>query len=807
MDIKSDGSSFNQYGSVAIASGTKATEDYTFQLYMTKNGTVKLFGADTGISVAHDFTAEISYDGTKMYGHFIGKDTNGNDKETGANNSWYFTRTIENITALSCALPVGVNIKTLTITANYDDSGWATPPTSLTPGDPYVTGNGQVIKMHARDYITNTDSEGNTKYDKVPEGKAWQMVMDVIHKQGQTASYNKWGSCILSSEEDPINTYYWNNFQVYEHSGSEGSKRGTLNFKSNKGDGNDHVIAQGHKVYQNDNDGYEDYRVIVRYDGNQTYLIRTIILDAEGNPTDQVFNNVWFAARVQHDIDVMSCALPEGTNLKSLAISIAEDSNLMEDVNYAIQNTHTSEYLSCDYQRGPEDHFRTADHASKFQIEFTNNNDLAFHDGDGGLHPTLYILSEVWNEETEQAEWKYLGLDNKPVDSKADAVPYLYSSNSKMIEPINNTGTGSNVTSSKGTAWAISDYNQWDFVFFGNYLVVVTDSNKSVGEKEFGGVTYKSTQYRNNQYVELPTSAKQNQIPNTSEVGYSASIVMDGTMLRVSYNPLKDMFYNITDLDLFGSGTNLYYWYKEQNTLVTYSTASAECGNTVVWNDEENGTNYFGDCTKYSIAEATEIAATLSKNKNDDARDAYHYGTLYSPVAYILPEGVDAYIVKRIPDAGSTTMLLRPFKESGEIVPAKTGVVLYKEDGSDVDPIAETIKLQANCTEEAPEENVLTGLFITGVNPKDGTYYTLGRTKGMGFYRYTGAKLTAFKAFYHSATGGSASYVFDFDHEPPTGLEQLDAVQDTHAAYDLQGRRLTQPKGLFISNGRIILSK
>lgn len=806
MEVETDGlNDYNEHGSVAIADGSKAVSDRTFQIYMAKDGNLYLnLGgtAPTGISCKKNFMFTLKYDGSKLYLYAKGKDAQGNDKEYGANDGASFTCSINNFTQLSCALPEGVNIKTLTITSD-EQLHYATDPKGLANDANYVDGNGEVQLLKAKYYITNKDSENNTKYNYVPQGKAWQMVMDVTHAEGQKTSYNQWGSCILSSSNDPINTYYWNNFQVYEHSGSEGSKRGTLNFKSNKGDGNDHVIAQGHKVYQDDTNGYEDYRVIVRYDGGNVYLIRTIILNSDGSiKTDSegkemIFNNVWFAARVQHDIDVMSCALPTGTNIKSLAISIAEESNLLEDVDYAIQNINTTEYLSCHYLNGPDEHYLTADHASKFQIEFTNNNDLAFHDGDGGLHPTIYIKAEVYNEQTQTVEWKYLGADNKPVDEKANATPFLYSDNSKMIEPISNTGTGSNVTSSKGSAWSIADYNKWNFVFFGNYLVQISNNNINVGETAFGGITYKRNEVRNNDYVALPTTAKQTQIPNTSEVGYSATIAMDGTMLRVNYTPLEDTFYNFTELAFYGSGTTLYYWYKEQSKLIKYSTGIEDNWNEVDGNGKV--INGKGDCTKWSIEKATSIPVKMNQNTAGDAPDGKYYSTIYSPNALVLPEGMTAYAAK---DNG-TTMRMIKIAEGEGILPAKTAAILQCDYYSA--PIDFTLNTNDKSTLDSKITNDLDGTFINFTNPKDGTYYTLSGKNGIGFYKYTGTNLNAFKAFCHSDSS-TARMTFMFDDT--TGIDNLQTEVDNEDAviYDLLGRRHTSTtKGIYIINGKKVL--
>lgn len=669
-------------------------------------------------------------------------------------------------------------------------------------------GSGSVGLLLAASYITNVDSEGNKKYDRVPAGKAWQIIMDVTHDAGQKASFNQYGSCILSSEGDPINTFYWNNFQIFEHT----APRKTLNFKSNKGDGNDHIIAQGHQVLTDA--GYEDYRVIVRYDGGNVYLIRTIILDAQGNPTDQVFNNVWFAARVQNDITVMTSAIPAGTHLKSLQISIAEESNLLEDVEYAIQNNTTKEYLSCHYLNGPDEHYLTADRASRFMIEFTNNNDLAFHDADGGLHPTIYIKAEVWNEQTHQIEWKYLGANNLPVVDKANAIPYLYSDNSKMIEPITNTNVDGQITSEVGTPWAIADYKAWNFIFFGNYLVKISKNGIDVGTEPFGGITYKRTPYRNDQFVALPTNAQQFQMPNTSEIGYSATIAMDATMLRVNYTPLENTFYTITDLDVTGSGSKLYYWNTTEKHLVTYSTTNKESGIVEVWNKKvsENETvNLFGDCSRYTITRATTIPVQMNRIQADNR----YYGSIYCPNALVLPEGVVAYRLDRIQNG---YYVLKPIEL--DILPAETPAILISEADMQNNPSG---NWTLNTTDQTrvTETNRLSGVCEDVANPGveqgvNSTIYVLGnKTAGVGFYPYTGTAIPAFKA-YHQLNGVQAPARFGFrldddDAGLTTDLENVESSSsngDREGLYDIFGRPITTPipGQLYIRSGHKIIN-
>ena len=631
-----------------------------------------------------------------------------------------------------------------------------------------ITGDGKIHFMHAKDYITNIDEHGVKKYETVPTGKAWQFTMDVTHVENQTASYNQWGSCIISSSSDPLNTFYWNNFQVYEHSGSEGSKRGTLNFKSNKGDGNDHVIAQGHKVYQDDTNGYEDYRVIVRYDGNQTYLIRTIILDAEGNPTNQVFNNVWIAARVQNAIDVMSCALPTGTSLKNLAISIAEESNLMEDVDYAVQNIGNKKYLT----GNALDNSIYAGDAAHYQIEWTGNKELTYTDTDGGLHQSFYIKVLDNN-----GDYQYLMTGE-------NQTAFIYSENSKQIQPI----TAKNTV---GDAWAIDENKQWLWDFFANFYVEVAGNNN-------GGLLYMKNGGQqtatNGQYLELPASVTTDNLANSSQVGYMATISKADIRLKVQYSPLLNTFYNITAKTPEAQPV-LYYWYKDQQTLVTYSTTNSQSGKLTDWGEK-------GDCSKFTIAQANKIPIKISFVKS-----AY-YGSIYCPNALTLPEGIIAYRLRGITE--DNNYLLSPIE--GEILPAGTPALLVSEEG-----VQENLSGDWAISLDGPSAisgNQFLGAFENSDNPGNGQsdnspIYVLGNKPDIGFYRYVGSYIPAFKAYYYStAPTASGKFLFTYDNDDLTSISTSNTEEPSAPTiiYDLMGRKVTQMEKnkIYIINGKTI---
>lgn len=651
-------------------------------------------------------------------------------------------------------------------------------------GNNVIDGNGSALLLKAAHYITNIDSEGKRKYDVVPEGKAWQISVDVMHEAGQKKTFNQYGSCILSSTSDPVNTYYWNNFQVFEHA----APRKTLNFKSNKADGNDHIIAQGHQVLTDA--GYENYRVIVRYNGDNVYIIRTIILNAEGNETSQVFNNVWIASRRQSQIDVMSCALPVGTSLKDLKISIAEESNLMEDVDYAIQNIKTEDYLTATFE--PTGWYSPwAGDAAHYQIEWTQSEDLTYTDSDGGLHHSFYIKCLVGDT------YKYLGSNNNTVDNLQDAAAFIYSDNSNQIQPIT-------AKEKVGDAWAINTTNNtWLWDFFANFYVEV-DGNPA------GGLTYMKGGVRqtatNGQYLELPAGVKVSQMANSSQAGFMAEISKQDIRIKVKYTSLENTFYYFTDKST--EAKTLYYWYKGQGTLVTYGSTNTDTGNIEPWGEK-------GDCSKFTITQAQTIPVRMNRNTVGTNADNRWYGTIYCPNQLTLPDGVTAY---RLNSFSATSYLLKPIE--GRLLPGCTPAVLVTDEATDVNPSGEwAINYKAN--NSIDDINLFSGVFLQTANTgnageKDNsTVYVLGNQpvngeQNLGFYPYDGTMIPAFKAYHELQTAdGSAPLGFAFSFDDSTEPEQLHVVTPDAVAvyYDMQGRSVAHPVPghLYICNGKKII--
>lgn len=669
--------------------------------------------------------------------------------------------------------------------------------TNLT-SETVVTGADNTIwSLNAVNYITNTS--GN--FNNVPAGKAWQMEMIVqnTNASGNDPSFNRWGSCVLSSNGDPLNTYYWGDFQVYQHAPTHASPN-TLNFKSSKADGNDHIIAQGASVAN------RNYKVIVRYNGNNIYIIRTIMLDADLQETDEVYNNVWVSARQQVAIGQMSCALPTGINLKSLRISIAEESNLLEDVDYAIQNIATKDYLT-GKSAGSDASWRTpyGGEAAKYQIKWTGIADLTYSETDGGLHNSFYIklIDHAGNA-------KWLGANNVNVDDMANAQAFVYTT-SLHVAPIT---TKDQISES----WGVGENKAWFWDFFANFYVEVAGNSN-------GGLNYHRNSAiqtaTNGQYIELPSGVSIDQMSNSSQAGYMAAISKQDIRLKVQYTPLENTFYTITSKT--SQTAALYYWNTTTRRLVTYSTTNSQSGQYEAWNKVESNetTNLFGDCSKFTITKVTTIPVKMNAGG-----DGKYYGSIYCPNALTLPEGVTAYTLKDILANGN--YLLHAL-EGVNPLPANTAVVLI----SDADLSGNWSVNPNGATALAGEDNHLEGCYEDipnpGINqqPESSVYMLSGGGKdsqgqsitGIGFYLYKGTNIPAFKAYHQTATESApVRYTFQLENDGPgisTGIEELNPSSPfkgdreglSGLYYDVLGRATAQPqKGhLYIHNGQKIM--
>lgn len=177
------------------------------------------------------------------------------------------------------------------------------------------------------------------------------------------------------------------------------------------------------------------------------------------------------------------------------------------------------------------------------------------------------------------------------------------------------------------------------------------------------------------------------------------------------------------------------------------------------------------------------------------------WSTFYAPVPVTIPNGVTAYI------AGIDGNICTLTEVTGT-VPANTGLILYKQDGGEVEmTIAESGTTDVT-------GNALMGGTNT-VNRETGyTYYALQKNSSdaskVGLYQYTGT-LKGFRAFYRAASESPEANVAGFSFDTIiTGIDGILGTDGTNDGkiYDLSGRRLNKPvKGLNIIGGKKVLVK
>lgn len=186
------------------------------------------------------------------------------------------------------------------------------------------------------------------------------------------------------------------------------------------------------------------------------------------------------------------------------------------------------------------------------------------------------------------------------------------------------------------------------------------------------------------------------------------------------------------------------------------------------------------------------------------------YATFSSAGQYQVPDGVKIYIIN---SSTSTSAKLSSF--DGNIVPAKTGVLLYKNGGGD-------IVLQSN-SESAPEvgTNLLKYNTVAQVLAKTEGDYTnfilvSDGDGGVKFAKVSGGTLGAYKSYLQFPTeslAGARELSITFDEGETTSISEELKVKSEEfapaaAMYDLQGRRVAQPtKGLYIVNGKKYIVK
>lgn len=204
----------------------------------------------------------------------------------------------------------------------------------------------------------------------------------------------------------------------------------------------------------------------------------------------------------------------------------------------------------------------------------------------------------------------------------------------------------------------------------------------------------------------------------------------------------------------------------------------------------------------YIIIRRTNVPVTITAAK---------YATYCSP--YALDFSATGATVYKAKASGSTVTLTAV---AGGQVPANTGIILYKDVNSDTEITPTTIASAA-----AIGDNELVGVTSdteVAYNPSTGIYNYILQNQGgdLGFYKATGAKIRANRAYLNTAVDvtvlGAPSLSIVFDDGNITSIGEEVSVKSMKANdgvyYNLSGQRVAQPtKGLYIINGRKVIFK
>ena len=298
------------------------------------------------------------------------------------------------------------------------------------------------------------------------------------------------------------------------------------------------------------------------------------------------------------------------------------------------------------------------------------------------------------------------------------------------------------------------------------------------------------------------------------------------SLTALTSDKIKNIFYLTEDQELVGYASGYGFTYANCNTgkpEVGYNTftfsKAAEDGEYLV--KAEDGKSVYGwadryltavdgklvlnegvkkNATAWTIEAVTELPVKLTTAINEKGA----YGTIWSPVALEIPEGVTAY-------TGYVTSecVLVLDEIEGNVIPAETGVVLWSPDSTKTYTAYLTIT-EAEAT-GVSKDNKFVGWVMTKANPNtdDGDYYSLTKkNERMAFYRYVGKNLQGFRARITKSDTPQGANALTIRFNTTTGIEEVLSAFQNGTAYDLSGRRVATPeKGLYIVNGRKVFIK
>ncbi|MCM1515241.1 MAG: hypothetical protein NC080_02295 [Paraprevotella sp.] len=221
-----------------------------------------------------------------------------------------------------------------------------------------------------------------------------------------------------------------------------------------------------------------------------------------------------------------------------------------------------------------------------------------------------------------------------------------------------------------------------------------------------------------------------------------------------------------------------------------YTIATDYTGNPYMYDNQTKDVlcSYTGKVnnTDWTLTEVESLPIKMN------AVGGAYYATFNAPVRVVIPAGLKAYSASEEGDVLNLTKVV----EDG-VLEANTPVILYSL--SDV----------ASLSISAENGTAATSNALSGTNQKttvtSGENYVMGQNDGkVGFYKYTGTTMPAFKAYLPS-TSEVRAFTFSFD-DIETSISAIESENSNAVIYDLAGRRVQKAdRGLYIVNGKKVM--
>lgn len=232
-------------------------------------------------------------------------------------------------------------------------------------------------------------------------------------------------------------------------------------------------------------------------------------------------------------------------------------------------------------------------------------------------------------------------------------------------------------------------------------------------------------------------------------------------------------------------GSGAYNYLDNNENYKNYDAASG----IVTWEKADENSHWY-------MVPAESYKVSLNKPSGSDKT----FATVYLPFGYTMPAAATANVI----NVNQQTKMAETHALAG-IVPAGTPALFISDEGATQVELTITTGDLESDTETLCEGNELAGNYVETDTPA-GTY-TFQAPKGVpGFYKYTGAKLKAYRAFLPGDVATQTKgFIISFG-DATTGISDVTTSGTDERVFDLQGRRVARPtRGIYIIGGKKVL--